>query len=187
MRERLLAPAGVLATSPKATVSHVRATVSMAYTPTAPNHSNGEAVVRKPNAMATAITRAPLTRVRPKLPRTCPLSTEVRVIAMVRNLAMMPSFMSVHTLMAGGLGTGADGHQNDAWSQVVDVAVDGGGGAETGRQGMAEHSYEQEQQQYRHGHAADSHEGVAEGVLDVAPQHGGRVAHGITERGRAHR
>ena len=35
------------------------------------------------------------------LPTTCPVSTEAREIAMVRNRAMMPSVMSIATDIAG--------------------------------------------------------------------------------------
>ncbi len=35
-----------------------------------------------------------------RLPRTWPVNTAVRVMAMVRNRAMMPSVMSVHTFTA---------------------------------------------------------------------------------------
>jgi hypothetical protein len=95
MSERLFAPSGVLATSPKATASQVRARVTPANMPAAATHSTGVAVGRNPSASATATTSTPLTMVRMKLPRTWPVSTEARVMAMVRNRAMMPSLMSV--------------------------------------------------------------------------------------------
>ena len=58
------------------------------------------AVGRNPRASATATTSTPLIRVRMRAPRTWPVSTEVRVMDMVRKRAMMPSFMSVQMLNA---------------------------------------------------------------------------------------
>jgi hypothetical protein len=62
--DRLFAPAGVLASSPKAIVSQVRARVSMTNTPVAASHSSGLAVGRNPSPTATPTTSAPLIRVR---------------------------------------------------------------------------------------------------------------------------
>src|SRR6185437_1099879 len=67
---RLLAPAGVLASSPNATVSHVSVIVSMMNTPVAATHSIGLAVDRNPISMATATTRIPLISVLVVLPMT---------------------------------------------------------------------------------------------------------------------
>src|SRR5215831_4443947 len=90
----------VLASSPKATVSQVRARVIRANTPAAAIHSTLFAVGRKPSANAPATTSTPLIRVRMRPPRTGPVRTEVRTMAMVRNRAMMPSVISVDTLTA---------------------------------------------------------------------------------------
>ncbi len=46
------------------------------------------------------MTRTALIIVRIVLPATCPVSTEAREIAIVRNRGMMPSFMSVQTFTA---------------------------------------------------------------------------------------
>jgi hypothetical protein len=98
--DRLFAPAGVLACSPKAIVSQVRARVSMTNSPSAASHSSGVALVRKPSPIPIATTRTPLIRVRIVLPSTWPVSTEVRLMAMVRNRLMMPSPASMQTFTA---------------------------------------------------------------------------------------
>ncbi len=97
---RLLAPAGVLASSPNATVSQVSAIVSMMNTPVAAIQATGLAEDRNPISTATPTTRIPLISVRNVLPITWPVSTEALEMAMVRNLAMMPSVMSLQTLIA---------------------------------------------------------------------------------------
>ena len=56
-----------------------------------------------------------------RLPRTWPVSTDTRVIAIVRKRAMMPSVMSVLTLIAVASAPLADGHQQDPGDDVVDV------------------------------------------------------------------
>ena len=66
----------------------------------AATHSIGVAVDRNPSANPTATRSAPLTRVRMTLSAAWPVSTEARVMAMVRNLVMMPSVMSVQMFIA---------------------------------------------------------------------------------------
>src|ERR1700689_5098413 len=78
---RLFAPAGGLASSPNATVSHVSARVSSANIPAAAIHSTRPAVGRKPRSSATPMTTEALISVRIKLPATWPVSTEEREIA----------------------------------------------------------------------------------------------------------
>jgi hypothetical protein len=96
----LLAVSTLLVTMPSATDSQVSARVVDATTPTAAIQSAGPAVGRKPTRSATAMTTATLSMVWIMLPRTCPVSTEVRAMAMVRKRAMMPSVMSVATDIA---------------------------------------------------------------------------------------
>src|SRR2546423_4114833 len=127
VRDRLFAPAGVLATSPKATAIQVRARVSTANMPAAATHSTGVAVGRNPSARATATTSAPLIMVRMRLPRTWPVSTEARVMAMVRNRAMMPSLgvaehTDEHQQEEDGHRHAADGHGR-VTQGVPDVAA----------------------------------------------------------------
>ena len=55
------------------------------------------------------------------LPRTWPVSTEARAMAIVRNRAMMPSVMSMATEIAVALRRGGHRHQQDARGDVVDV------------------------------------------------------------------
>jgi hypothetical protein len=100
MSARLLAPAGVLAISPDAAVSQVRAMPAIASTPASAIRSSGVAAGRRPSAKAAPTTRAPLSRLRRRLPATWPLSTAVRVTAMARNRVMMPSVISVTTFSA---------------------------------------------------------------------------------------
>jgi hypothetical protein len=76
------------------------ATVIIARTPIAAIHSIGVAVGRKPTSTATPRTTARPSIAWTMLPRTCPVSTEGRKIAMVRNRAMTPSVMSMATDMA---------------------------------------------------------------------------------------
>ncbi|GAA3259030.1 hypothetical protein GCM10010532_110240 [Dactylosporangium siamense] len=97
---RLLAPATVFATRPIATASHTRASVVAARTPAAASHSIAVASGRKPTSTATARTTASWNRVCSTLPSTCPVRTDMRAIAMVRNRAMMPSVMSIATAIA---------------------------------------------------------------------------------------
>ena len=65
--------------------------------PIAANQPAGPAVGRKPTSSARPITAATLSSDWIKLPTTCPVSTDAREIAMVRNLATIPSVMSVAT------------------------------------------------------------------------------------------
>jgi hypothetical protein len=89
-----------LVTSPNATDSQVIAKVIPAKTPAAATHSTRLASGRKPISMATAMTTARLSKVWTMLPRTWPVSTEGRKMAMVRNRATMPSVMSMATEIA---------------------------------------------------------------------------------------
>ena len=97
---RLLAVSTLLLTRPSATDSQVSAKAISASTPTAASHSAGSAVGRKPMSSATPMTTARLSIVWIMLPRTCPVSTEAREIAIVRKRAMMPSVMSMATEIA---------------------------------------------------------------------------------------
>jgi hypothetical protein len=96
----LLAASTVLASRPNATHSQVSAKVIIARTPAAATHSTGVALGRKPMSRATAVTTARLSMVWIMLPRTCPVSTEGRKMAMVLNRATMPSVMSMATEIA---------------------------------------------------------------------------------------
>ena len=96
----LLAVSTLLAERPMATDSQTRAKVAIARTPTAAIHSTTVASERNPTSTATARTIARPTMVWMRLLRTCPVSTEPRAIDMVRNRAMIPSFMSMATAMA---------------------------------------------------------------------------------------
>src|SRR5205823_9857394 len=70
MRERLLAPAGVLPTRPNTTDIHVSAKANSAITPSAALQATGFTVGRKPMISATRVTRPTLIIVRIRLPRT---------------------------------------------------------------------------------------------------------------------
>jgi hypothetical protein len=96
----LLAASGVFATSPKAAASQVSAKVTRASRPIAASHSLGLAFGLKPRAIATPMTSTMLARVWMVLPTTCPVSTEVREIAIVRKRLMIPAVMSVQTATA---------------------------------------------------------------------------------------
>ena len=96
----MLAVSTLLLTRPQATENQMTAKVIMARTPTAASHSTGVAVGRKPTSRATPMTTTRLSMVWIMLPRTWPVSTEGRKIAMVRNRAMMPSVMSMATEIA---------------------------------------------------------------------------------------
>ena len=72
----------------------------IARTPAAATHSTGVAFGRNPMSRATAMTTARLSMVWIMLPRTCPVSTEGRKIAMVLKRATMPSVMSMATEIA---------------------------------------------------------------------------------------
>ena len=72
----------------------------IARTPAAATHSTGVALGRNPMSRATPVTTARLSMVWVMLPPTCPVSTEGRKMAMVRNRAMMPSVMSMATEIA---------------------------------------------------------------------------------------
>jgi hypothetical protein len=96
----LLAVSTLLAASPSATDSQVIAKVIIARSPMAASHSSGPAVGRKPTSRATPRMVAILMNVWIPLPMTWPASTAVRLIAMVRNRAMMPEVMSIATNIA---------------------------------------------------------------------------------------
>jgi len=85
---------------PNTTPIHVIAKVNNATTPSALIQATGLVVGRKPMRSATPTTRTMVMIVRIKLPRTCPISTEAREIAMVRKRVMIPSFMSIQRLIA---------------------------------------------------------------------------------------
>jgi hypothetical protein len=97
---RLLAASTVLAARPMATHSQVRARVIAARIPAVATHSTGPALGRNPMATATTRTMARLSMVWIMLPRTWPVRTAGRKMAMVRKRAMMPSVMSMATEMA---------------------------------------------------------------------------------------
>ena len=96
----MLAASTFLAARPQPTHSQVSAKVVIARTPAAATHSTGLASARNPISMATAVTTTTLSMVWTMLPRTCPVSTEGRKMAMVRKRAMMPSVMSMATEIA---------------------------------------------------------------------------------------
>ena len=68
--------------------------------PAAPSQPATPAVGRKPRPTATAITMTRLTMDWLRLPRTCPVNTDARAMAMVRKRAMMPAVASMATEMA---------------------------------------------------------------------------------------
>ena len=76
---------------------------------------------RKPTSSATPMTTAMLSIVWIRLPRTWPVSTEARAMAMVRNRAMMPSVMSMATEIAVPWAAARHGDQEDPGRDVVDV------------------------------------------------------------------
>jgi hypothetical protein len=65
--------------------------------PVPPNQPASVALVRKPMARPTPATRTTPTIVWITLPSTCPVSSDTRAMAMVRNRATMPSVMSMQT------------------------------------------------------------------------------------------
>ncbi len=81
-------------------MSQITPNDSSRNSPSAASHASASARGLKPSPTATATTNTPLISDRISLPSTCPVSTDVRAIGMVRNLAMMPSVMSVEMLMA---------------------------------------------------------------------------------------
>src|SRR5215470_4957902 len=97
---RLLAVSTLLLTRPRATDSQISAKLIIAMTPIAAIHSAGLAVGRNPISTATPTTMPTPSMLWIKLPRTWPVSTDERAMAMVRNRAMMPSVMSMATDIA---------------------------------------------------------------------------------------
>jgi len=89
-----------LVTKPNATHSQVSARVIIARTATVATHSTGLALGRNPISSATPVTTARVSIVWIMLPRTWPVSTEGRKIAMVRKRATIPSVMSMATEIA---------------------------------------------------------------------------------------
>ena len=87
-------PSTVLAARPTAAASQVSASASRAVTPATASHWPASAPGRNPSPIETPMTRATLTSVRITALATCPFSTEVGEIAIVRNLAIMPSVES---------------------------------------------------------------------------------------------
>ena len=102
-RTMLLAPSAVLLFRPSAIANQVRAKVSATSNPLASSQSVTDAFGRNPIRMAKPTTRARLTVVTITLPSTCPASTAGRKIAIVRNLATMPSVMSIAAPTAGDI------------------------------------------------------------------------------------
>ena len=96
----LLAPSGLFDTRPRATPSHVSEKHSSTRKPMARSQSVALAFGLKPASTATPSRSTTLAIDWITLPNTCPVSSEVREIAIVRNRAMMPSVRSVQTLIA---------------------------------------------------------------------------------------
>ena len=100
MSERLLAPAGVFAWRPNAIVSHVSDTVTPAKSAAEASRTRAGRPLdetefkRNGNDEHTADQRSG------HAAEHLTVSTDVRVMAIVRKRAMMPSFMSMQTLMA---------------------------------------------------------------------------------------
>ena len=92
---RLLAVSTLSADMPRATESHEMASAASISRPVAAAHSTGPVVDRNPMSTATSITIAMANMVWMTLPTTWPVRTETRAMAIVRNRAMMPSFMSM--------------------------------------------------------------------------------------------
>jgi hypothetical protein len=97
---RLLAVSTLRAASPMATDSHDRAKDTMASTPITANHSITPASGRNPTSSDTATTNVSPIIVCTTAPTTWPVRTDARAIDMVRNRAMMPSVMSMATVIA---------------------------------------------------------------------------------------
>jgi hypothetical protein len=83
-----------------ATPSQLTAYEIATNTPAAASHSIGVAVGRKPTSSPTPSTSATAMIAWIVLPSTCPASTAALEIAMVRNRAVMPSVMSIETVIA---------------------------------------------------------------------------------------
>ena len=84
---------------PIATASQVIAKAMSAIMPRATAHSIGVAVGRNPTSRPTPSTSTTAMIAWTVLPITCPASTAAREIAMVRNRAVMPSVMSIETVV----------------------------------------------------------------------------------------
>ena len=106
---------------------------------------------------ATPMTRLTLIIVRIRLPRTCPISTEERAIAIVRKRVMMPSLMSMHRFSAVVCAAAAHGHDEDAGREVVDVGAAVCHAAETRADRAAEDVVEQQQHDDWHQQATERH------------------------------
>ena len=110
----LLAPSTVCSPEPSATANQVRAKAASVSKPSSAEPVEGRRVRAEPDQHGEPTTRARLTSITITLPSTCPVSTAGRTIAIVRNLATMPSVMSMATEIAGDMRRGRDGHQQDA-------------------------------------------------------------------------
>src|SRR5665647_3580141 len=97
---RLLAVSTDLTCIPIATASQVIANAMSTIMPTAAIHSIGPAVGRNPISRPTPSTSMTAMTAWMVLPSTCPASTEAREIAIVRNRAVIPSVMSIATVVA---------------------------------------------------------------------------------------
>ena len=106
---------------PSATESQMSANEAIASTPNTASHSSGPAVGRNPSSTATPRTSAMPSIVWIRLPTTCPVSTETRAMAIVRNRAMMPSVMSIATDTAVLVAAPIDRDQQDSRGHVVEV------------------------------------------------------------------
>src|SRR5215469_4743220 len=99
----LLADSTVLAASPRATDSQVRAKANRIRMPAAASQCVALVLVRKPASSAIAVTAAMPSTVWITAPPTWPASTLTRAIGMVRNRAMMPVVMSLAMETAVGV------------------------------------------------------------------------------------
>src|SRR5215469_4682109 len=99
----LLADSTVLAARPRATASQTRARVNRTRMPAAASQFVALVVARKPVSSAIAVTAAIPSTVWITAPPTWPASMLTRAIGIVRNLAMMPSVMSLAMETAVGV------------------------------------------------------------------------------------
>ena len=104
---------------PNASASHVSDTTISTVTAAKPSQPARSASGRN-HQHADGDDQRQRQPVRITAPATWPISTELRAIAMVRNLLMMPSLMSLLTAMAV-TSCRCDRDQDDPGHQVVDV------------------------------------------------------------------
>ena len=86
------------------------------------------------------------------LPSTCPASTAAREIAIVRNRAVMPSVMSIATVVAAPPAVPAIVISQDARHDVREVRLPPAGRVDAGQAGperAAEDEHEQQQEHHR--------------------------------------